>query len=149
MSKVITDNKHYTDIANAIREKNGSTDTYHPSQMADAIKALPVGVSTGTELYVLGMNETHGTSIDFNKQISGVYCFIDSRNNGNEIELGYVYESDTNAEVVYLSVEKAQQENFWYLSYTGSTTYPIELTSTSIAFIDPYGSKFYVIPVYA
>ena len=35
---VLTDNKHYTDIANAIRSKAVSTDTYTPSQMASAIE---------------------------------------------------------------------------------------------------------------
>lgn len=43
MAKVLTDNKHYTDIANAIREKNGTEDTYKPSEMADAITAIVSG----------------------------------------------------------------------------------------------------------
>ena len=32
-----------TDIANAIRGKNGSSDTYRPGQMADAIDNIPAG----------------------------------------------------------------------------------------------------------
>lgn len=43
MSKVLTDNKHYTDIANAIREKNGLTTTYKPAEMANAIAAIETG----------------------------------------------------------------------------------------------------------
>lgn len=43
MSKVLTDNKHYTDIAAAIREKNGKDDTYKPAEMADAIAAIETG----------------------------------------------------------------------------------------------------------
>ena len=43
MSYVITDSQNYTDIANAIRGKNGSTDTYTPAQMATAITNIPSG----------------------------------------------------------------------------------------------------------
>lgn len=39
----ITDEQNYVDIANAIREKNGSDTQYLPSEMADAIGALAVG----------------------------------------------------------------------------------------------------------
>ena len=42
MSKVLVTDTHLTDIANAIRDKNGSTDTYKPSEMANAISiSLP------------------------------------------------------------------------------------------------------------
>lgn len=39
----ITDTQNYTDIANAIRAKNGSAATYMPSEMAAAILAIPGG----------------------------------------------------------------------------------------------------------
>ena len=41
MSLGITDTQNYSDIANAIRAKNGSADTYTPSQMATAISNIP------------------------------------------------------------------------------------------------------------
>ena len=41
MSFIITDNQNYIDIANAIREKNGSTEDYKPKEMATAITNLP------------------------------------------------------------------------------------------------------------
>ena len=149
MGRVMTDSQHYTNIANAIREKNGSSNTYLPSQMAGAIRALDASGGTAqTELFVLGMNEAQGTSMTFTRPIQGVYCFIDCRNNGNGIEWGTVAESDTTEEVVYLSVEKAQSDSFWYLVYTGSSGYPMTLTSNSIEFIDLYGSTYYVIPDY-
>lgn len=47
MAKVLTDNKHYSDIADAIRAKNGTEDTYKPSEMAAAIGAIEAG---GAEL---------------------------------------------------------------------------------------------------
>lgn len=40
---VYTNNKHYQDIADAIREKNGTENTYTPGQMAEAILALEAG----------------------------------------------------------------------------------------------------------
>ena len=43
MTKVLTDPKYYTAIANAIRAKNGSMAIYKPSGMAAAISAIQVG----------------------------------------------------------------------------------------------------------
>ena len=40
MATVFTDDTHYKNIANAIRAKNGSTDTYKPSEMSAAIEAI-------------------------------------------------------------------------------------------------------------
>ena len=37
---VLTDDTHYKDIAGAIRAKNGTDDTYAPSEMAEAIGAI-------------------------------------------------------------------------------------------------------------
>jgi len=42
MGIVTTDSAHYAAIAAAIRQKNGSTTTYKPSEMAAAIAALPI-----------------------------------------------------------------------------------------------------------
>lgn len=43
MSTIVTDNKHYSDIANAIRAKNETNTTYKPSEMALAIRAIEGG----------------------------------------------------------------------------------------------------------
>ena len=40
MAKIITDDQHYKNIANAIRESNGETTLYKPSEMADAVRNL-------------------------------------------------------------------------------------------------------------
>lgn len=40
MSKIYTNPIHYENIAKAIREKNGTEETYKPSEMADAIRAI-------------------------------------------------------------------------------------------------------------
>lgn len=43
MSKVLVNESSLTDIANAIRAKNGTETTYKPSEMAAAIEAIPTG----------------------------------------------------------------------------------------------------------
>ena len=43
MSIVLTDDTYYQDIANAIRNKNGTTTQYKPSEMAAAINAISTG----------------------------------------------------------------------------------------------------------
>lgn len=48
MANVIINDTNLTNIANAIREKNGLTDTYKPSEMADAIIAIPSGGGGGS-----------------------------------------------------------------------------------------------------
>lgn len=53
MPLVATDNQNYFDIADAIREKNGSTDEYRPDEMAEAIRAI--AGSAGEEIPALDM----------------------------------------------------------------------------------------------
>lgn len=43
MAIITTDSQHYNDIADAIRGKNGTQNTYLPSEMAAAITNLPSG----------------------------------------------------------------------------------------------------------
>ena len=40
MAKAFVDDTNLTNIANAIRNHNGSTTTYYPSEMADVINDL-------------------------------------------------------------------------------------------------------------
>ena len=49
MGIVFTDEQNYQDIADAIRSKNGSSDTYLPSEMADAIMDISGGGSSNPE----------------------------------------------------------------------------------------------------
>lgn len=45
MANVLTDDTNYKNIANAIRAKNGKSDLYKPSDMAEAISELDSGIS--------------------------------------------------------------------------------------------------------
>ena len=58
MANVIIDDTNLTNIANAIRGKNGTTDTYKPSEMAAAITALSTGSSGGGEIE-LGIQDAY------------------------------------------------------------------------------------------
>lgn len=49
MSTIITDSKHYTDIANAIRLKTGASANFLPAEMAAAIEAISTGASNVVE----------------------------------------------------------------------------------------------------
>lgn len=46
MSKVLVTEPYLTDIGNAIRSKNNSTDKYKPSEMAGAINDITTGITT-------------------------------------------------------------------------------------------------------
>jgi hypothetical protein len=43
MANVIINDTHLTNIADAIREKTGTSDTYKPGEMAAAISAITTG----------------------------------------------------------------------------------------------------------
>ena len=45
---IITESKHYKNIASAIRSKNGSTASYKPSEMASAIRSIVTGSTPAT-----------------------------------------------------------------------------------------------------
>lgn len=52
MANIITDNKYYTDIATAIRNKKGVTTKYKPSEMSAAINEI----KTGSNVTIDGVN---------------------------------------------------------------------------------------------
>lgn len=62
MAKVLVSENYLADIADAIREKKESEDTYNPSEMADAIESIQTGITpTGTKQVSIISN---GTTIE-------------------------------------------------------------------------------------
>ena len=59
MSKALITDGYLTDIANAIRAKNGSADTYTPPQMAAAIADIPTGSDVDVEPLNVTQNGTY------------------------------------------------------------------------------------------
>ena len=62
MSRAMITEGYLTDIADAIRAKNGSSDTYTPPQMAAAIAAIPTGGGGGG---VSGEIKTSGGTLQY------------------------------------------------------------------------------------
>lgn len=59
MAKVLVTEGYLTDIADAIRSKNGAATTYRPGDMAAAIQAIPTGGITPTGTKQITQNGTH------------------------------------------------------------------------------------------
>ena len=64
MAKVLIHDENLTNIANAIREKNGETTTYLPSEMATAIQNISGGGPTITKGIVINEYDRYGYPID-------------------------------------------------------------------------------------
>ena len=63
MALVKTDNKHYKNIANVIREKIGTTETFTPGQMADAVNGVYMAG------YGKAYNEGEADGVEIGKQL--------------------------------------------------------------------------------
>ena len=61
MAKVLISESYLSAIADALREKLGTTDTYKPSEMADAVEEIETG--GGMTMYEY-MNALHDGSED-------------------------------------------------------------------------------------
>lgn len=66
MARVFVNDTTLTDIADAIREKNGTEDTYKPSQMADAVRGIESG---GIEVF----NNADGALYTKHMKLTNVY----------------------------------------------------------------------------
>ena len=80
MANVLVQDTSLTAIANAIREKNGSTDTYKPAEMATAIQGIQAG---GGELKYIQMVKSFpmpknksGTQTITNTNLPTDYTFV-------------------------------------------------------------------------
>ena len=88
MANVILDDTYLFNIADAIREKNGTDDTYTPDEMADAIVALPSG--GGNLAHATLTHNTGGTSYAYrtfdltNYITSGNIYFITHYGSGSQ-----------------------------------------------------------------
>lgn len=59
MRKVLINETNLQEIANAIREKNGSSDTYTPTQMSTAIRDIPIGTSSDFDYIIFDTETTY------------------------------------------------------------------------------------------
>lgn len=120
MAKAFIDDTNLTNIGNAIRSQNGTTTTYLPSEMADAINALPVldtsdgtatsgDIANGKIAYVDGEQVT-GSLPDYEKPVdindatySEKYCL--HKNFTSNIEQASFQIGNTSVSAIKLSSE--------------------------------------------
>lgn len=89
MALILTDDQNYKDIAAAIREKNGSTTTYAPGEMAAAISG---GASGGLYYHCCLAYESGGSNQDivFVNHFAQAYYDVEQYLNNNDGEMKYV-----------------------------------------------------------
>lgn len=109
MSQVLVNETSLTAIANAIREKNGETTTYKPSEMSGAISALSVGTENG--LLPLSILTT-----------SAPYKY--TYNNWNDVlnEYGDMIETIDGAEGMFQYSDELKNVNFTVVLGTGNNS---------------------------
>lgn len=124
MAKVLVNENSLTNIANAIRGKNGSTDTYKPSEMAAAITAISGGGGSNEKAII----EKTFSGIYTNNEITkiGEYAFAGLGNNITGINApnvesvgGYAFRGCGNIQSINMPKVKTIGPNaFGYSVYT-------------------------------
>lgn len=122
MALKITDEQNYQDIADAIRNKLGSTDTFLPSEMADAIENIPTGGVTsefktkfidydGTVLHEYTQEEVDAlTELPPLPSHEGLICqewnwsLADIKALGRQVIVGANYTTDNGRTRLYISI---------------------------------------------
>lgn len=110
MSKVLVTESYLTDIGNAIRNKNGSTSQYKPSEMAGAINDIQTqGSQDNTVIYSI-----------LDRSISGNYV------NDDLTEIGeYAFASCTNiTSATFTKLAKIRDAAFYYCRSLESISLP-------------------------
>jgi hypothetical protein len=105
MANVIINDKHLTDVADAIREKNGETTQYKPGDMAAAISALTIGAGGGwatPDTHDVIMLEKVPTEITSNIR----YLWTDYRD----------YITDT-SKIDYMFIDSGTSEHFYIRNF--------------------------------
>lgn len=127
MSKVLVNESSLTGIANAIRSKNGTTDTYKPSEMAGAIEAIQTGGTVwneppikdicfwdydGTLLYSYTLKEAKTlTLLPTPPSHEGLvfqnwnWSLDDIKQLDRPCDIGALYTTDTNNTRIYIEVD--------------------------------------------
>ena len=97
----------FTAIANAIRSKNGSSDTYTPLQMASAITNIPGGF-TETDLWI-----NPNPSSSFSEQ---TITLSESMSNYNRVRIYFKVKSDVSVDSIYFDFDTTHIE--YYIAST-------------------------------
>lgn len=100
MALILTDDQNYKDIAAAIREKNGSTTTYAPSEMAAAVEGLSGSGALYMHSVVLLVDASQTQSLVFVSTKSTKFTF-DSLKEHYKGKTIYAAAADDSASIKY------------------------------------------------
>lgn len=143
MALKITDEQNYQDIADAIRGKLGSSDTFLPSEMADAIESIPTGPAPveyktmfidydGTVLYEYSQEEVDAlTELPPLPSHVGLTCqgwnwtLSEIKSLGRQAIVGAYYITDNGRTRVYLSIP--EKEKTVYCKFKESESYGVRI----------------------
>ena len=113
MAKAIINEQSLTDIADAIRAKNGSADTYTPAEMATAITDLPSGANVGLCMQIRAEKIT--TEANSITEAASLLTYLQNK----------VAEFNEGTLIGWSLVEKIYTQNvFWGSAYTTSSFLP-------------------------
>lgn len=103
MSLVATDAQNYSDIADAIRSKNGKTTTYKPREMAAAIKAI----TGGSEYPVLEVPAEYLEYVQYAREnmYDGEYANLVVWDSGNWVAVSFLMDNFSIVEYDVYSTE--------------------------------------------
>lgn len=88
MSNVLVNDASLTDIANAIRSKLSTSNTYKPGQMASAIQSIPTGGSAVLGTKSITANGTYNASSDGYDGYSQVTVNVSGGGSGTDLRSG-------------------------------------------------------------
>lgn len=167
MAKVLVNESSLTGIADAIRGKNGSTDTYKPSEMAAAITAISGGGSGGyyipEEAFVIsgdcphrfarnGWNwfiNNYGNKITTNNINNPSYMFFDSSNltnipfdlnlnNATYVPFNYMFYSCNNLQAIGKIINMLPSDLSWMFYDCRKLRFLPEIVNSSFSMIHDY-----------
>lgn len=106
MALILTDDQNYKNIAAAIREKNGSTTTYAPGEMAAAVEGLSGSGALYMHSVTLLIDASQGQSLVFVSTQSTKFTFdsLKERYKGKTINAASAESGSTNYNT-YFSVD--------------------------------------------
>lgn len=126
MSTIVTDNKHYSDIANAIRAKNETNTTYKPSEMALAIRAIesggiPCTLTVETSAGAVITATLGNTTVSATANANGIATLI-LKKEGTWNITGTLNGStkSTTVEVYHEIAEEIELANKFYINFLGN-----------------------------
>lgn len=144
---VTVDDTNFKAIADAIREKNGTEETYKPSEMAEAIKSI------------IASEEKSTVTVTVCGKYNGNYCYCRIVGGDNITAYNEAIELEkTDALTIVASATLSANNSHAKITLngtvvnTGSSAYTLNLADYSevtVVFTDQYNSKWYTCAIVA